>query len=90
VTTKELLPEVLYKRCNPADLAFDTTAELPADLEVPGQARAAEALKFGLGIDRQASTFSPWDLPERVNSFSSNTLSTDAHASVPSHRTCAT
>ena len=51
--TKELLPEALHKRCDPNDFPFDTTAELNAGTEIPGQARAAEALQFGLGIDRE-------------------------------------
>lgn len=46
---KPLRPEQLYRRCNPGDFPF-TTAE-PADLgEIIGQARALEAIRFGIGI----------------------------------------
>ncbi len=44
--------EALRRCCDPASLAFATTAELP-DLEEPiGQDRAVEALRFGVGIKR--------------------------------------
>lgn len=47
-----LKPEQLYHRCNPEQFSFDTTAELE-DLTQPiGQPRAVEALKFGIGIER--------------------------------------
>jgi hypothetical protein len=64
--TTELLPEVLYRRCKPDDLPFETTAELDAGIKIPGQARAAEALQSGLVIDRAGRTSShrvcltPW------------------------------
>ncbi len=42
----------LYHPCERADLDFDTTADLP-DLEnVFGQDRAAEAIRFGLAVER--------------------------------------
>jgi lon-related putative ATP-dependent protease len=42
----------LYRPCDRSDLDFDTTAELP-DLDgVFGQDRAADAIRFGLAIDR--------------------------------------
>ena len=53
ITMKELPPEMLYKRCKPDDLTFETTAELKTGIEIPGQARAAEAVQFGIGIDRE-------------------------------------
>jgi lon-related putative ATP-dependent protease len=47
-----LAPEQLYRACDPAGLGFATTAELP-DIEVPlGQARAVEAVRFGIRIRR--------------------------------------
>jgi hypothetical protein len=53
IAMRELLPETLYKRCTLDDLAFETTAELKtAEVEISGQARATEALQFGIGIDR--------------------------------------
>ena len=48
---KELPPEILYKRCRPEDLNFETTAELKTGVQIPGQARAAEAVRFGIGIE---------------------------------------
>ena len=42
----------LYQPCDKADLGFDTTASLP-DLDgVFGQDRAADAIRFGLAIER--------------------------------------
>jgi hypothetical protein len=47
IGTKELPPEMLYNRSKPDDLNFETTAELKTEVEIPGQARAAEAVRFG-------------------------------------------
>jgi lon-related putative ATP-dependent protease len=45
-----LPPEFLYRRCDPAQFDFATTAELP-DIDAPfGQERAVAALAFGIGI----------------------------------------
>ncbi len=42
--------EALRRRCDPSELHFETTAEL-TDLDtLPGQARAIEAIDFGVGI----------------------------------------
>jgi lon-related putative ATP-dependent protease len=49
---KELGPEALYRGCDPKDFAFETTAELEDGVEIFGQDRAAEAVQFGLGIER--------------------------------------
>ena len=49
---ERLAPEALCKRCDPERLAFETTAELPDLTEVLGQARATEAIRFGIGIRR--------------------------------------
>ena len=50
---KPLPPEKLYHRCNLEQFTFDTTAELE-DLEgLIGQARAVEAVKFGIGIRQE-------------------------------------
>ena len=49
---KELPPEALYKSCKSDDFKFETTAELKTSVEIPGQDRAAEAVRFGLGIER--------------------------------------
>ncbi len=49
---ERLPPEQLHTRCNPADFAFVTTAELPQEELAIGQERALEALQLGLAIDR--------------------------------------
>lgn len=47
-----LSPDRLFRRCDPAQLSFKTTEEL-TDLETsPGQDRALDALKFGVGIQQ--------------------------------------
>ena len=51
-TIKPLPPESLYQRVDPATLAFKTTAEIEDLTEVLGQARATEAIQFGIGIAR--------------------------------------
>jgi len=48
-----LKPEALSTRCDPAQFDFKTTAELDDLTEVLGQARAIEALQFGIGIRRE-------------------------------------
>jgi lon-related putative ATP-dependent protease len=45
-----LKPEQLYRRCDPEQLRFDTTAELPDLTEIIGQERALEALRFGINM----------------------------------------
>ena len=45
--------DLLYKRCDPAEFPFRTTAELESLSEILGQERAVEAVQFGLGIRRQ-------------------------------------
>lgn len=46
----ELGPEALRRSCDPAQFSFETTADLGAVAEVLGQARAVEAIRFGIGI----------------------------------------
>ena len=48
---KPLSPTVLFTRCNPEDLGFETTADLEDLAEIPGQDRAAEAMQFATEID---------------------------------------
>ena len=48
-----LPPRQLYRHCDPAGLGFATTAELSVADGLTLQARAAEALRFGLGIRRR-------------------------------------
>jgi len=40
----------LRRRCDPDRLGFETTAELPEIDQVPGQERAVEAVRFGIGM----------------------------------------
>jgi len=49
---KSLPPDSLYRRIDPASLKFRTTAELEDLEEVLGQPRATEAIRFGIGIER--------------------------------------
>jgi predicted ATP-dependent protease len=51
-TVAALDPELLYQPCNPADLDFESTADLPDLGDVFGQDRAADAIRFGLEIKR--------------------------------------
>lgn len=45
--------EALYRRCDPELFRFKTTAELPDLTEVMGQARAVQAVRFGVNIRRE-------------------------------------
>jgi lon-related putative ATP-dependent protease len=49
-TLKPLAPDQLYRRCDPSLFTFNTTAELEDLAEVIGQARAVDAIQFGIGI----------------------------------------
>jgi len=40
----------LFRRCDPQQLAFATTAELEPTVRAPGQERAAQALAVGIGV----------------------------------------
>ncbi|NTV96394.1 MAG: AAA family ATPase [Thiobacillus sp.] len=50
--SKALAATSLCKRCDPAQFAFETTAELSAATEIVGQARAVDAVDFGIDIQR--------------------------------------
>ncbi len=50
---KPLAAESLYRRCDPASLPFNTTAELPDLTEMVGQSRALQAVKFGINMHRE-------------------------------------
>lgn len=50
IDLKPLDPAALRRRCDPTTLPFDTTASLEPLPELPGQARALEALRFGVGL----------------------------------------
>lgn len=45
-----LKPEQLYRRCNTDAFTFDTTEELTDIVGAPGQQRAIEAIRFGIGV----------------------------------------
>lgn len=47
-----LAPEELYRRCDPTRFSFNTTEELADHMEILGQERAIEAVRFGVGIKR--------------------------------------
>jgi len=46
----ELKPEALRRRAEPAQLGFETTAQLEPAVEIIGQPRAVEAVGFGVSI----------------------------------------
>jgi lon-related putative ATP-dependent protease len=50
---KPLPPQSLYRHCDPAGFDFKTTAELNELEDIPGQARAVEAIEFAteIGVD---------------------------------------
>ncbi len=48
---RPLEPHALCARCDPASLGFQTTEELPDTDEVFGQARAVDAVRFGIEMD---------------------------------------
>jgi len=49
----KLDPAKLYTACDPAQFKFKSTAELPDQEEVIGQARAVDAIRFGIGIEQE-------------------------------------
>lgn len=52
-TVKALSPNHLYQQTNPDLFEFRTTDELEDLSEIIGQPRAVEAVRFGLGIDKE-------------------------------------
>ena len=50
---KALDPDKLYHRCDIAALGFRTTDELEDPLHIIGQSRAVDAIRFGVGIERE-------------------------------------
>jgi lon-related putative ATP-dependent protease len=50
---KALSPDLLYRRCDPAQFTFTSTAELDDLTDIIGQERAVQAVKFGIGIRRE-------------------------------------
>ena len=52
-TVSTLQPEQLYNHCSPDLFPFETTAELDGHIVAIGQARAEEAVRFGLGMQQR-------------------------------------
>ncbi len=50
---QELKPQQLRTRCDPDQFKFETTAELEGLTDVVGQPRAVDAIRFGMGIQRE-------------------------------------
>jgi lon-related putative ATP-dependent protease len=46
-------PDALYRRCNPGQFSFASTAELEAKLYIIGQERAIESVRFGVGMQQE-------------------------------------
>jgi lon-related putative ATP-dependent protease len=53
----------LCKRCDIERFTFDTTADLPDIADIPGQARALEAIRFGADIRRPGYNLFVFGLP---------------------------
>jgi hypothetical protein len=62
-TIERLGPKALCARCDPAQFTFKTTSELDDLTEVVGQARAMQAIEFGIGIGRDGCNLF-WATPE--------------------------
>jgi lon-related putative ATP-dependent protease len=52
-TARALAPEELCYGCDPSGFEFETTADLEDLDEILGQERAVEAIRFGIGMQRQ-------------------------------------
>ena len=48
-----LPPEALYRRCDPAQFKFETSAELEPLPSLFGQPRAVDSVRFGIGVTRE-------------------------------------
>lgn len=48
-----LAPDALYRVCDPAQFAFETTADLTDSHKIIGQERAIESIRFGIGIPHE-------------------------------------
>ncbi|NTV08390.1 MAG: AAA family ATPase [Chlorobium limicola] len=49
-TPAALHPDKLYRKCDPLEFTFTTTEELDGPLEITGQERALDAIRFSMGI----------------------------------------
>ncbi len=52
-SAEKLKPDALYRRCDPAQFDFDTTAELEDLAQLFGQPRATSSVEFAIGIERE-------------------------------------
>ncbi len=52
-TVQSLAPDQLYKRTDPDQFPFETTAQMELPPEIVGQERAVAAVEFGIGIRRE-------------------------------------
>ncbi|MEZ4513955.1 MAG: ATP-binding protein [Chloroflexota bacterium] len=50
---KPLPPTTLYRRCDPTQFPFASTADLPSQQEMLGQERAVQAIQFGIGMHHE-------------------------------------
>lgn len=53
MTVQALEPQQLCRTCEPAQFDFETTADLEDLSEIIGQERAVDAVRFGIGIQRE-------------------------------------
>ncbi len=50
---ESIAPDALYRRCDPGQFSFASTAELDADVHIIGQDRAVESVRFGVGMEQE-------------------------------------
>ena len=50
---ESIAPDALYRRCDPGQFSFASTAELDADIHIIGQDRAVESVRFGVGMEQE-------------------------------------
>ena len=47
---EKLTPDQLYRRCDPNNLGFETTADIEQEINLVGQERVSDAINFGMNI----------------------------------------
>jgi lon-related putative ATP-dependent protease len=47
---QELTPDMLYRKCDPQSLGFETTSEVDQEIHIVGQERLSGAIDFGMNI----------------------------------------
>jgi lon-related putative ATP-dependent protease len=47
---QELTPDMLYRKCDPQSLGFETTSEVEHEIHIVGQERLSSAIDFGMNI----------------------------------------